>query len=329
MSEHERNPLPPEVLANALQDVVHVEKGESRPARSVKVTPKPAVDLEAMRVLAEKATPGPWEDTWDQVAESSTDDEVAVAGPDGRLVVGLIWYDGHHTACHKENAAFIAAARAFVPQAIEELRELRAALAYADDTIRLTQEAMDGWRERAEKAQADLSAMRKDRDEASRLCIDRRTENAALRNKMDTYGEKLKRDLTACRADVEKIEDDREAYVKRAERLYDGKLADLAAANARADAAEKKLAKYADVIQDPDVFRLRANHDAAVVRADAAEAALDAFDEWRDLAKAAQAEAGALREALENLVDTRFDSLEYDDAWFKARAALGAKGGEK
>ncbi len=38
MSEHDRNPLPPEVLAGALQDTVHIEKkGESRLARSVKV----------------------------------------------------------------------------------------------------------------------------------------------------------------------------------------------------------------------------------------------------------------------------------------------------
>ncbi len=103
--------------------------------------PKPAVDLEAMAGLAEKATPKP--DTGhSQTCRCRECSEV--------------W--AHSTRLAPYGAEL---ARTFVPSAIEELRELRAEVAEADETIRLTQEAMDGWRERAEKAQADLAACQK------------------------------------------------------------------------------------------------------------------------------------------------------------------------
>ncbi len=164
--------------------------------------PKPAVDLEAMAALAETVKP---RTTW----------ECGTCG--GRI--------GCHKNCDEctsyynedtESAEekFLDAPRTFVPAAIEELRELRAALAYADETIRLTQEAMDGWRERAEKAQADLA----DAQRGWRMALE--------------SGEAL-------------------VAVDRARVLLDkAHAADLAAANARADAAEAEAGALREAMQE-------------------------------------------------------------------------------
>lgn len=47
---------------------------------------------------------------WDDVVIMATDLDPS-ATPIDRLVIGTIWYDGPRTACTRENAAFIVAAR--------------------------------------------------------------------------------------------------------------------------------------------------------------------------------------------------------------------------
>lgn len=89
------------------------------------------LDTKRMRELAAAATPGPWESEWDNddvKSDDVCDDDSIVTGPNKALVVGSVYYDGKHAACNRENASFIAEARAFVPLACDRIEELEAAL---------------------------------------------------------------------------------------------------------------------------------------------------------------------------------------------------------
>lgn len=88
------------------------------------------VDLDGARKLAveaqeraDKATPGPWRSTWDEPHHETFDESTAVAteapketlDPPDQMIVGTMWYDGLNSACRREDAFFIAAARSDVP----------------------------------------------------------------------------------------------------------------------------------------------------------------------------------------------------------------------
>ncbi len=233
----------------------------------MRMTPKPAVDLEVMAALAEKATPGPW---------------IHMGGRDFRAP-----HQGDRNIAYTtEDAAFIAAARTFVPAAIEEIRELRAeverlnkvgemrkAVIHADDAEHAAVCAA------LDKAQADLAATRAEVERLGRALASRRRVSAAIRTK-------------------------------------------LAAANARADAAELMV----------QALECKATNLIAGIRVVEAER-----DVQRERADAAEAEAGALRAALEFYANEShyrpyvYEHRQYHEAvlvdfGFKARAALGAKG---
>lgn len=89
------------------------------------------VSDDEMRALCEKATP----ETWDDVVEGPYFAVEASAGP----VTGLD-RDGEGFALGPDDAAFIAAARSWIPMALERLRELDEILdereKYREDTAR-------------------------------------------------------------------------------------------------------------------------------------------------------------------------------------------------
>lgn len=89
-----------------------------------------AADIEAAIALAERATPGPWRNTWGDephpdFGETCSVEAVGRSGIE-RLVVGSIWWDGPHVACRENDSEFIAAARTLVPQLCAELKAARA-----------------------------------------------------------------------------------------------------------------------------------------------------------------------------------------------------------
>ncbi len=95
-------------------------------------------DLDALQALADAATPGPWTDHWANDERSDLGEAAIVSGPGTGLegiVVGTLYYDGLHTACRAEDAAFIAAARTAVPELIAEVRALRAEVERLRDAL--------------------------------------------------------------------------------------------------------------------------------------------------------------------------------------------------
>jgi hypothetical protein len=104
-----------------------------------------ADELAAIGARAEAATAGPWRSRWEDAppslpaADDATEQEVIVsdapelAALDGvagmrRSIVGALWYDGLNAACRREDAAFIAHARADVPALLAHIAALDAAL---------------------------------------------------------------------------------------------------------------------------------------------------------------------------------------------------------
>lgn len=90
-------------------------------------------DLSRMEALAEKATNGPWEicggrDDAVVIAVGRTYDSVEQVRYDGSPVADCETRAtcGVHESEEEANAKFIAASRTFVPQAIAEIRRLRA-----------------------------------------------------------------------------------------------------------------------------------------------------------------------------------------------------------
>ncbi len=85
------------------------------------VTP---AELDELERLANAATPGPWQNVaWKHDDDDPPWDMPIIAGPGDEVVVGLLYYDGHHACCNEPDAALIAAARAAVPKLIAALRE--------------------------------------------------------------------------------------------------------------------------------------------------------------------------------------------------------------
>ncbi len=201
-------PLPPEVLANALQDVVHVEKGESRPARSVKVTPDragateeeiaewaalaaEAADHLPVKVISPKRTTTGTAILHDANGLSMANlygdritpfDRYMVAAMNGTpaLIATIRERDAtiqhlkdEWVLNHESGQRVIAKDRAALERALSDLAACKVELAEvatwhekelqeADETIRQTQEAMDGWRERADAAEAEVGALREE-----------------------------------------------------------------------------------------------------------------------------------------------------------------------
>jgi hypothetical protein len=92
-------------------------------------------ELAAIEARVAAASAGPWRSRWRELAETQHEDtESIVVTPDfdrpgshegNRVVVGLLWHDGHHAAVTEDNAEFIAAARQDVPALLAEVRRLR------------------------------------------------------------------------------------------------------------------------------------------------------------------------------------------------------------
>lgn len=93
----------------------------------------PARLAELRRLLA-AATPGPWRDTWAEVADGNVDEQFAIVTdapvehPINRCIVGLIEYDGENVAIHKENAALIVAAVNALGELLDEIDHLNGEL---------------------------------------------------------------------------------------------------------------------------------------------------------------------------------------------------------
>jgi hypothetical protein len=88
------------------------------------------VDIAKLRELLAAATPRPWRDTWDQVADGRVEDQFAIvtdaaSDPLGGCVVGLIEYDGENVAVRKGDAALIVAAVNALPSLLDELERLQ------------------------------------------------------------------------------------------------------------------------------------------------------------------------------------------------------------
>lgn len=103
------------------------------------VVPMPAEKRAELKRLAEAATPGPWRSVWEEEnPDPNSHDEKAIIplnpreGGYGDFVTGLIWYDGPHAGCTKQDAAYIAAVSPdVVLDLLAENEKLSAALATA------------------------------------------------------------------------------------------------------------------------------------------------------------------------------------------------------
>lgn len=84
-----------------------------------------ANEMKALKDRLAAASPGPWKDTWDEVANELGETETIVSA-DGKMVFGLVWYNGLHASCRKEDSAFIAHARTDIPMLIEKIAALKA-----------------------------------------------------------------------------------------------------------------------------------------------------------------------------------------------------------
>lgn len=107
------------------------------------------IDTEALRKLADAATPGPWEYEWDEAeGEITVRAGTALVGEDGFAPGSYFTSDmiiEHDDAWPEDsgeqnaaNAEFIAAARGAVPALLDENAALRA-------RIKAVREALDGW----------------------------------------------------------------------------------------------------------------------------------------------------------------------------------------
>jgi hypothetical protein len=100
-----------------------------------------AAELAAWEALAAKATAGPWQSRWTDVAKDEDHYETVVvsAAPGldamAAMVVGLLWWNGDHVGCSEPNAAFIAAARDALPRLCERVRALEAAVVAVRDAL--------------------------------------------------------------------------------------------------------------------------------------------------------------------------------------------------
>ncbi len=111
--------------------------------RGAEAEASPPLDLDAIERTARAATPGTWRNHWDVDEEDAADEHVIVSSDaphtdsssitrtsdGGTLVVGVLYYDGHHVACTRENAEHITSASPRTVMAL--IARLRAAEARA------------------------------------------------------------------------------------------------------------------------------------------------------------------------------------------------------
>jgi hypothetical protein len=86
------------------------------------------VDLEAAREICENAEMGPWS------TGSAVEDQWQLNGCDGKTLLEL-GSEGPEFG-HESNAAFCAAARTLLPQALDEIGRLRETVAYLTRAFR-------------------------------------------------------------------------------------------------------------------------------------------------------------------------------------------------
>lgn len=128
------------------------------------------------RALAEAATAGPWVSEWNvKLPDNGFDETVAVRSIGvpkedvlRSVVVGALWWDGLTVVCRENDAAFIAAARAGMIEALDAVREERqkAGLTISDralgwDGRAATVAMIRGEAERADEPPAYGDALRK------------------------------------------------------------------------------------------------------------------------------------------------------------------------
>jgi hypothetical protein len=130
------------------------------------VVPMPAEQRGELKRLAAAATPGPWRSCWEYEPDVNDLNEVAIVstapslGGAEKFVMGLIWYDGPHAGCTKENAAYIAAVSPDVALAtLAYVEALEAALKDQGEILASTQQAhnqfADAFRKRRQEWRAE------------------------------------------------------------------------------------------------------------------------------------------------------------------------------
>jgi hypothetical protein len=90
-------------------------------------------ELLAMRELCDAATPGDWK--WDNFTEHREPERHASELISGDVGIMESWdYEGYSSGIHirPADAAFIAAARQFIPKAIATIEALKAKLSFTD-----------------------------------------------------------------------------------------------------------------------------------------------------------------------------------------------------
>lgn len=111
-------------------------------------------ELTAAEALCDGATPRPWSvmehADWNVLCETGR--RVVIASGNDLRDLG--------NPEDRNNAAFIAAARTLLPQALAEVRRLQGQLGRTRQQRNLTEEAAAGWADRAEAAEAETARLR-------------------------------------------------------------------------------------------------------------------------------------------------------------------------
>lgn len=121
------------------------------------------IDCDALRELAEKATPGPWH--WGPPSDSAwpQGDESLCAGEE--LVLYGWGYDASGIDGSDEDRAFIAAARTALPALLDETTALRGRIDVLRDQIGTEVRSRDEWESNTEDAEHRATRAEAERDE--------------------------------------------------------------------------------------------------------------------------------------------------------------------
>lgn len=114
------------------------------------------IDYDALRELADRATPGPWEADTERYMGS------AVAAPGGSPIT---WDESEGEVFTVPDAEFIAAARTALPALLDETTALRARIDVLRDQIGTEVRSRDEWESNTEDAEHRATRAEAERDE--------------------------------------------------------------------------------------------------------------------------------------------------------------------